>query len=103
MNTETPQSKKAVVALLRRIYSLPHWIELIRLVGYQQMAVSELRDALKPLSQKHGESQMREAAETLVEVIEVKRRGKRTVHAAQLKPHIARLAFQILGPRKEPK
>jgi hypothetical protein len=60
-----------------------------------------LRQSLKPLIDQHGEPQMKEAAEALVECVEVKRRGKKTVTSAQLKPAIARLAFQILGPRKE--
>src|ERR1051325_953932 len=82
--------------LLQQMYSLPHWIAVIRLFGYQTLAMDKAREAIKPIADQHGKPVVADACEVLVEILN---EGKMPV--ARLKAHIRRMAFQILGPEPE--
>jgi hypothetical protein len=83
--------------LLTQMYSRQDWIELIRLFGYQTFPMEQARQAIKPLAEKFGKEPTAAACEVLVEISTP---GKEPV--ARLKPHIRRMAFQILGPEPTP-
>ncbi len=95
---ETPPSPEAQLtraekeALLQKMYTLPHWISVVRLFGYQTLAMDKARDAIKPIAEEFGKEPVAQACEVLVEIVP----GKEPV--AKLKAHIKRMAFQILGP-----
>ncbi len=74
------------------MYTLPHWIEVIRLFGYQTLAMDKAREQIKPVADEFGKEPVANACEVLVEIVP----GKEPV--ARLKSHIKRMAFQILGP-----
>ena len=90
---ETPLTRQEKEKLLTQMYSRQDWIELIRLFGYQTLPMDQARQAIKPLAEKFGKEPMAAACEILVEISTP---GKEPV--ARLKPHIRRMAFQILGP-----
>lgn len=73
------------------MYSLPHWIAVIRLFGYHMLAMDKAREAIKPIADEFGKEPVANACEALVEIVP----GKEPV--ARLKSHIKRMAFQILG------
>ncbi len=90
---EVPLNRAAKEALLRQMYSRAHWIDLIRLVGYQTIPMERAREAIQPLAKQYGKECVATASEILVEIIT---RDHQTF--ARLKPHVRRMAFQILGP-----
>ena len=90
---EVPLARAAKVELLRQMYSLAHWIALIRLIGYQSVPMDEARKAIKPLAEQYGKEPVASACEVLVEIFTQDKEA-----FARLKPHIRRMAFQILGP-----
>ncbi|MCI0742767.1 MAG: hypothetical protein L0Y72_27345 [Gemmataceae bacterium] len=79
--------------LLLQMYHKEHWIELIRLFGYRTLPMEQARQAIKPLADKFGKEPMATACEVLVEISTPDKNP-----IARLKPHIRRMAFQILGP-----
>ncbi len=79
--------------LLRQMYSLAHWIELVRLIGYQTIPMDKARHAIIPLAERFGKERMATACEVLVEIFTQDKEA-----FARLKPHVRRMAFQILGP-----
>ena len=79
--------------LLLQMYRLTHWIELIRLFGYQTLPMDKARQAIKPIAEKFGKEPVAAACEALVEISTPDKEP-----VARLKPHIRRMAFQILGP-----
>jgi len=79
--------------LLRQMYTLAHWIELIRLIGYQTIPMDKARHAIVPLAERFGKDRMATACEVLVEIFTQDKDA-----FARLKPHVRRMAFQILGP-----
>lgn len=81
--------------LLRQMYSLAHWIELIRLIGYQTVPMDTARNAIVPLAERFGKERMATACEVLVEIFTQDKEA-----FARLKPHVRRMAFQILGPER---
>jgi len=83
--------------LLRQMYSLAHWIELIRLIGYQTVPMDKARHAIIPLAEQFGKERMATASEMLVEVFTQDQEA-----FVRLKPHVRRMAFQILGPEPSP-
>ena len=83
--------------LLRQMYSLAHWIELIRLIGYQTVPMDTARNAIVPLAERFGKERMATACEVLVEIFTQDKDA-----FARLKPHVRRMAFQILGPERSP-
>lgn len=78
--------------LLQKMFSLPHWIAVIRLFGYRTLSMDTAREQLKPIAKKFGKEPVADACEVLVEIVA----GKEPV--ARLKTHIKHMAFQILGP-----
>lgn len=83
--------------LLQQMYSLPHWIAVIRLFGYQFMHMDRARQEIKPIAEQYGKEPVANACEALVEI---RTQGKDAF--AHLKTHIRRMAFQILGPEPTP-
>lgn len=79
--------------LLLQMYRLAHWIEVIRLFGYQTLPMEQARQAIKPIAEKFGKEPVAEACEVMVEISTPDKEP-----VARLKPHIRRMAFQILGP-----
>lgn len=88
-----PLSRQEKEKLLQQMYRVPLWIELIRLFRYQELPMDEARKAIEPLARKHGKEPTAAACEVL---IEISKQGPDAF--ARLKPHIRRMAFQILGP-----
>ena len=79
--------------LLQRMYTLPHWIAVIRLFGYQAMHMDQARKEIKPIAEQHGKEPVAGACEAHVEIYTEEKEA-----FARLKSHIRRMAFQILGP-----
>lgn len=90
---EVPLTRAAKEVLLRQMYSRAHWIELIRLIGYQTVPMDKARQAIKPLAEQYGKDPLAQACEVLVEIFTQDKDS-----FARLKPHIRRMSFQILGP-----
>lgn len=90
---EVPLTRAAKEKLLLQMYSRKHWIELIRLFRYQTLPMEQARKAIEPLAKQFGKDPMAAACEVL---IEISTPSKETV--ARLKPHVRRMAYQILGP-----
>lgn len=82
--------------MLQKMYSLPHWIAIIRLFGYQTLTMEKAREEIKPIAEEFGKEKTADACETLVEIVP----GQQP--AARLKLHIRHMAFQILGPEAPP-
>ena len=94
---EVPMNRAAKEELLRQMYSRAHWIELIRLIGYQAVPMEKAREAIKPLAEQYGKESMASACEVMVEIFTQDKEA-----FARLKPHVRRMAFQILGPEPSP-
>lgn len=90
---EVPLTRAAKEKLLLQMYSRKHWIELIRLFRYQTIPMEQARKEIEPLAKQFGKESMAAACEVL---IEISTPGKETV--ARLKPHVRRMAYQMLGP-----
>ena len=90
---EVPMNRAAKEELLRQMYSRAHWIELIRLIGYQSVPMEKAREAIKPLAEQYGKEPVASACEVMVEIFTQDKEA-----FARLKPHVRRMAFQILGP-----
>src|SRR5437879_3259412 len=85
-------SRQEKERLLQKLYTLPHWIAVIRLFGYRTLSMDTAREQIKPVAKEFGKEPVADACEVLVEIVA----GKEPV--ARLKSHIKRMAFQILGP-----
>lgn len=92
-SAEVPMTRAEKEKLLLQMYHKEHWIELIRLFGYRTLPMEQARQAIKPLADKFGKEPMATACEVLVEISTPDKNP-----IARLKPHIRRMAFQILGP-----
>jgi len=79
------------------MYSLPHWIDLIRVFGYHTLPMEAARTAIAPIAEKHGKEAVAAGCEALVEVTTTEQKT-----TARLKLHIRQMAFQILGPEPPP-
>ncbi len=79
--------------MLQKMYSVAHWIAVIRMFGYQAIRMDEARAKIKPVADEFGKEPVAQACESLVEIFN---EGKEP--HARLKAHIRRMAFQILGP-----
>jgi hypothetical protein len=90
-------SGSTIVKLLQQMYTRPHWIDLIRLFGYQTLAMSQAKEAIRPLAQKYGNESLATACEALVEIS-----MQDSEATARLKPHVRQMAFQILGAEPTP-
>lgn len=90
-------TRAAKQELLRKMYSLPHWIDVIRLIGYQTISVELARKGIMPLAEKYGKEPVASASEVLVEIF-----TQNNEAFARLKPHVRRMAFQILGREPSP-
>ena len=66
---------------------------MIRLIGYQSVPMDTARQAIKPLAEQYGKEPVASACEVLVEIFTQDKDA-----FARLKPHVRRMAFQILGP-----
>lgn len=94
---EVQLTRAAKEKLLLQMYRLAHWIELIRLFGYQTLPMEQARQAIKPIADKFGKEPVATACEAMVEISTPDKEP-----VARLKPHIRRMAFQILGPEPTP-
>src|SRR6266436_8945951 len=94
---EVPLTRAAKVKLLGKMYTLKHWIELIRLIGYQSVPMDKARQAIAPLAGQYGKEPVASACEVLVEIFTQDKDA-----FARLKPHVRRMAFQMLGPEPPP-
>src|ERR1700692_2039424 len=65
---EVQLTRAAKEDLLRKMYSLTHWIELVRLIGYQAIPMEKARLAIGPLAEQFGKEPMAQACEVLVEI-----------------------------------
>ena len=90
---EIPLTRKEKEKLLQQMYFRQDWIALIRLFAYQTLPMEQARQAIKPLAEKYGKEPMAAACEILVEISTPDKEP-----IARLKPHIRRMAFQMLGP-----
>lgn len=81
--------------MLTKMYSLPHWIAIIRLFGYQTLTMEKARAEIKSIADEFGKENTAGASEALVEIVP----GKEPL--ARLKSHVRRMSFQILGPEKQ--
>lgn len=94
---EVSLSRQEKEKLLQHMYSLPHWIAIIRLFGYKTLNMDRARQEIKPIAEEYGKEPVANACEALVEI-----RVQDKEAFAKLKPHIRRMAFQILGPEPTP-
>jgi hypothetical protein len=94
---ERPLSRQEKERLLQKMYSLPHWIAVIRLFAYKTLSLEEARTKVKPLAEQFRKESVADACEQLVEMD-----ANEKVPVARLKAHIRRMAFQILGPETPP-
>ena len=83
---EVPLTRAAKEALLRQMYSLAHWIALIRLIGYQSVPMDKARQAIKPLAEQYGKEPVANACEVLVEIFTPGQGSVRSSQAAH-PPH----------------
>jgi hypothetical protein len=90
---EISLTRKEKEKLLQQMYTLPHWIAVVRLLGHKAMHMNEAREKIKPIAEEYGKEPVANACEVLVEIFT---EGKESF--ARLKSHIRRMAFQILGP-----
>ena len=90
-------TRKEKEQLLQKMYTLPHWIAVVRLLGYQAMHMDEARKKIKPIADEYGKEPVANACEVLVEIF-----TEGNEPFARLKSHIRRMAFQILGPEPSP-
>lgn len=101
-SASTPSAEPALTRqekekLLQSMYTLPSWIAIIRMFGYQTLPMEQARQAIKPIADEYGKEPVANACEVLVEI-----RAQEKEPTARLKPHIRRMAFQILGPEPQP-
>jgi hypothetical protein len=82
--------------LYLRLYSEPHLIALVRLIGYQGLAIPEARERLKELNAQYGQEKMKAAAREVIAVD-----TSQDPPVAQLTETARRLAWQLLGPPPE--
>jgi len=82
--------------LMQKMYSLPHWIAVVRLLGHKAMHMNEAREKIKPIAEEYGKERKEPVANACEVLVEIFTEGKEPF--ARLKSHIRRTAFQILGP-----
>ena len=66
--SEVPLSRAEKEKLLQKMYSLPHWIAIIRLFASQTLAMDRAREAIKPIAEQYGKPEVADACEALVEI-----------------------------------
>lgn len=69
--------------------------DIVRLIGYSEVPMDEARRRLEPLLKRFGQEKIMQACEELLDVAT----GPAPA-VARLKAEVAKLAFQILGPRR---
>ncbi len=80
--------------LVIRLYFDRCLTEVAQLIGYNDVPVDQARERLKPLIERFGKQKLQDAAEELLDVDS----GKQPP-VARLKAEVAKMAFQLLGPR----
>ena len=93
--TDPVLSRREKEQLLHKMYSLPHWIAVIRLFAYETLSMDVAQQKVKPLAEEYGKEPVASACETLVEIFMDDKKP-----FARLKRHIRQMAFQILGPEQ---
>ncbi len=78
--------------LWEKMYFQETYTELTRAIGYQEIPVEEVWTRINQLSERFGKEAVVAASGELVEVVE---QGKSTI--VRLRPHVRRLAWQLLG------
>ncbi len=76
-----------------RLYYEPHFVDLVRLIGYQGLAVPDAKERLKPLNAQYGQEKMKAAAREILRVDTAQDPPR-----ALLTEEARRLAWQLLGP-----
>ncbi len=76
-----------------RMYTQPHLVALVRLLGYRGLPVPEAKERLRALSAEYGKERMQAAARELVEIDRAQ-----DPPVARLTEEVRRLAWQLLGP-----
>lgn len=82
--------------LYLRLYTEPHLIALVRLIGYDGKPVAEVKKQMRLLVEQHGKERMRRAAGQLVRID-----AAGDPPFARLTEPVRRLAWQLLGPPPE--
>jgi hypothetical protein len=85
-----------VQPLYLRLYSEPHLMDLVHLIGYQGLPVPEEREQMRRLNDQYGQDRMKAAARELL-VIDTACEPPQ----ARLSDTVRKLAWQLLGPPPE--
>ncbi len=80
--------------LVIRLYFDRCLTEVAQLIGYNDVPVDQARERLKPLIERFDKQRLQSAAEELLDVDSSKQPP-----VARLKADVAKMAFQLLGPR----
>jgi hypothetical protein len=86
-------SRREKEKLLQKMYFSPHWTAIIQLFGYRTLPMDEARQSIASIADKFGKEPVANACEALVVIS-----ADAQQTSARLKPHVRRMAFQILGP-----
>ena|SRR5690349_9259678 len=87
---------RKVQPLYIRLYTEPHLIALVRLIGYQGLPVSEAKERLRPFNEQYGRERMKAAAGEVLHVD-----TSQDPPLARLAEPVRKLAWQLLGPPPE--
>lgn len=94
---EIPLTRPQKEKLLQKMYFLPHWIAIIRHFGHKTIPMPQAQEEIKPIAEEFGQELVANACESLVEIS-----SQAEKYFARLKPHVRRMAFQIIGPEPLP-
>ena len=78
--------------LYEKMYFRPHYVDLVRMIGYAGLPVQEARDRIKELTKCHEKEKLAKACEELFDI---------DAKEVKLKANVRRLAFQLLGAPPE--
>lgn len=78
--------------LWERMYFRAHYVDLVRMVGYGNVAIAEAQGKIKELAKDHDKEKLVTACEDLFDI---------TSEHVRLKDNVRKLAHQILGPAPE--
>ena len=78
--------------LWERLYFRQHYVDLVRLIGYEGLPLAEAQAGIKDLGETHDKEKLVKACEDLLDV---------TADCVRLKTTTRKLCFQLLGPAPE--
>jgi hypothetical protein len=76
-----------------RLYFEAHLVELVRLIGYDELSVPAARERMAPLVEKYGKERINAAIQELFEVDQ-----SQDPPRARLRQVVREAAWQMLGP-----